>query len=117
MNYPVTCQKGRFPKKAVEKAANKKTFNPTKFYDWSIHGRFGNGLSGMIPSDLHEVGNVLPVGQYLGEVLGAEYVPQGRLGEQASRAVSILNVCDARRRVGHAVVDHSVHCHRHRVLG
>ena len=42
-----------FPKMVVEKAANKKKFNPTKFYDWSIHcrfgnGRFGNGLSGMI---------------------------------------------------------------------
>ena len=26
-----------------------KTFHPTKFYDWSIHGRFGNGLSEMVP--------------------------------------------------------------------
>jgi len=48
----------------------KKTFHPTKFYDWSIHGRFGNGhfgngLSGMIPwwpcAQVHNVDTGLPV--------------------------------------------------------
>ena len=42
------------PKKTVKKAANEKTCHLTKFSDWSIHdrlgnGRFYNGLSGMVP--------------------------------------------------------------------
>ena len=49
--HQVACQEGRFPKRPPIK----KNFHPTKFYDWSIHGRFengrfGNGLSGMIPT-------------------------------------------------------------------
>jgi hypothetical protein len=56
---------------AVKKCRQlKKTFHPTKFYDWSIHGRFGNGhfgngLSGMIPwwpcAQVHNVDTGLPV--------------------------------------------------------
>ena len=56
----VTCQKGRFPKRPQKRPRNKKTFNPTKFYDWSIHdrfgnSRFGNGLSGMILQSTHYI--------------------------------------------------------------
>ena len=45
----VTCQKGRSNKAVKKFRQQEKTFHPTKFYDWSIHGLYENGLSGMIP--------------------------------------------------------------------
>jgi len=41
---------------------------------------------------LHEVTDVFPVGQYLAEVLCAQYVAQGRLSEQPCGAVHILDI-------------------------
>ena len=40
------------PKKVIKRLSIKKNLYPTKFYDWSIHGRFRNGLSGMIPTEV-----------------------------------------------------------------
>jgi len=62
------------------------------------------------------VADVLAVGEDLGEVLGAEDVAEGGLGEQSRRPVSVLDVRDRHGGVVDAVVDDRVDGDRHRVL-
>ena len=59
----------------------------------------------------------LPLGQDLGQVLGAQDVTQGGGRQEARGAVGVLDVGDGHGGVLHAVVDHGVHRHRHRVTG
>ena len=65
---------------------------------------------------LHEIADVLTVGKNLAETLGAEYVTQSGLREEARRVVSIGHVDHRDHRVEHVVVDDRVHGHRHRVF-
>ena len=65
---------------------------------------------------LHQVADGLALRQDVGEVLGAEHVPQRRLRKQACRVVRVLHVCHRHSRVVHPVIDDGVDRHRHRVL-
>jgi len=60
--------------------------------------------------------DVLAVGQYLAETLGAEHSAQGGLRQQARRLLGVVDVHHRRDGVEHAVVHHRVHVHRHRVF-
>jgi len=71
----------------------------------------------MCSAHLHHVGNGLALGQYLREVLGAEDVTQGGLGEKAGRVMGVLDVRYRHRSVANSVIDNRVDRHRHRVLG
>ena len=66
---------------------------------------------------LHRCGYGVPLGQYLGEVLGAEDVAERGLCEQAGRVMGVLDVRYRHRRVADSVIDDRVHRYRHRVLG
>ena len=83
---------------------------------------------------LHELTDVLALGEDLAEVLGAEDVPvsgllrskregiadgepEGGLGEEARGAVGVLDVRDGDGGVGHAVVDDGVDGDGDGVLG
>ena len=70
----------------------------------------------MRSAHLHHVGNGLALGQYLREVLGAEDVTQGGLGEKAGRVMGVLDVRYRHGGVADAVIDNRVDRHRHRVL-
>jgi len=65
---------------------------------------------------LHGVGDVFSLGEYLGEVLGAEDVAERGLCEQAGRMMGVLDVGDRHDRAADPVVDDRVDRHRHRVL-
>ena len=66
---------------------------------------------------LHRARDALPVAEDLVEVLGAEDVPEGGLGQQPRAGVSVLHVSHADRGVTDPVVHHRVHRHRDAVLG
>ena len=66
---------------------------------------------------LHGVRNVLPVRQDLTQVLGTEDVPERGGCQEPRGAVRVLHVGDGHGGVLHAVVDHCVNCHCHRVTG
>ena len=51
------------------------------------------------------------------QILGTQDVPQRGLGQQTRGVVSVLHVGHWDGGIGHAVVDDSIHRHRHRVLG
>jgi len=65
---------------------------------------------------LHEVADVLSVGENLAEALGAEYGTERGLGEEARSVVSVGHVHDGDDWIKHVVVDDRVHRHCHRVL-
>ena len=65
---------------------------------------------------LHEVTDVLPVGQNLAQVLRSEHVSQGGGGQKTGGPRRIFHVGDGYRSVGHPVVDHSIHRHRHGIF-
>ena len=65
---------------------------------------------------LHHVGNSLALGKYLREVLGAEDVTQGGLGEKAGRVMCVLDVRYRHRGVTDSVINNRVDRHRYRVL-
>lgn len=58
-----------------------------------------------------------PVREDLGEVLGAQDVPQGRLCQKTGCGVSVGDVCHSQSGILHAVIDHAVHADGDRVLG
>ena len=66
---------------------------------------------------LHKVADGLPLGQDLGQVLGAQDVTQGGGRQKLRGTRSVLYVVDGGDGVAGAVVDHGVHRHRHRVPG
>lgn len=66
---------------------------------------------------LHAVGDALAVRQELGQVLGAEDVPEGGLSQQAGGEVSIGHVGHRGDGVADAEVHHAVHADRNRVFG
>lgn len=73
----------------------------------------------MIPraAYLHAVGDALAVRQELGQVLGAEDVPEGGLSQQARGEVSIGHVGHRGDGVADAEVHHAVDADRDRVFG
>ena len=68
-------------------------------------------------SYLHEVTDVLPVGQNLAQVLCSQHVSEGGGSEQTGGPGRILHVGDGYRGVRHPVVDHSIHGYRHWIFG
>ena len=66
---------------------------------------------------LHGARDALPVAEDLVEVLGAEDVPEGGLGQQSRAGVSVLHVGHADGSVTDPVVHHRVHRHGDAVLG
>ena len=65
---------------------------------------------------LHEVTDVLPVGQNLAQVLRSEHVSQGGGSQQTGGPRRILHVGDGYRCIGHPVVDYSIHRYRHGIF-
>ena len=68
-------------------------------------------------TDLHEVADGLPLGQDLGQVLGAQDVTQGGGCQKLRGPSGVLHVVDGGCGVVGAEVDHGVHRHRHGVTG
>lgn len=66
---------------------------------------------------LHIVRNFLTVREDLCQVLGAQDVPQGGLGQQPGGSISIVDVSHSQNSVVNPVVDHTIDADGHRVLG
>ena len=66
---------------------------------------------------LHTTGYALSLTENLVEVLCAQNIPECGLGQQPGGVVGILHVGHGYGGVGDPVVHHSIHRHRHRVLG
>lgn len=66
---------------------------------------------------LHAVGDALAVRQELGQVLGAQDIPEGGLSQQAGGEVSVGHVGHGGDGVTDAEVHHAVDADRNRVLG
>ena len=75
------------------------------------------GVSGLIEGVLHHPGDGLPLREDLGQVPGAQYVPQGGCGQQPGGVRVVLNVAYCHGRVADSVVDYRINTNSHRVPG
>ncbi len=78
---------------------------------WRIEARYGSYLDAPWIGGLVEVvedgdGGVLPVGQDLGQVLGAQHRPQRGRRQQLRAAARVLNVAHR----SHRVLEGKLHC-------
>lgn len=74
-------------------------------------------VRGFIQKRFHVLRDAFALAEYFVKRPLAHYVPQGRLCQQSGGMMGVFHIGYGDGRIGHAVINHSVHRNRHAVLG